>query len=296
MRTGRPGEDVPRLKALLARHGIKPRHRLGQNFLEDPHVAERIVLASGVRDGDLAVEIGPGLGALTVPLARRASGVIAIEVDRRLCLALGQLLKDAGLDDKVQLCQADARKVDLRKLAEEASLRLGTRKARARVVSNPPYYMASPLLYLLLQDWDLWDGIALTVQLEVAQRITAHPGTRAYGALTVLCRFYFEPRLEFRVPRNAFHPRPEVDSALANLLPRPRPLCCVDDAALRKVVKAAFTHRRKMGPKSLSQALGLDVRFVKDCFLRAGIDPESRPEAISPEGYGALASLLEAER
>lgn len=285
------------IRDALAGYEVKPQRRLGQNFLREDGVARRIVEAAGVEAGDAVVEVGPGLGALTIHLARKGARVLAVEVDPRLCSALRKVIDEAGLGGNVKVLQRDIRRIDWESLvAELVGIReggVGPREGRrAKLVSNPPYYLSSPLLYDIIRHRGLWESVALTLQMEVAQRVAALPGKEGYGALSVLARTYFEPKLAFRVSRRAFFPPPEVDSAVLCLVARQTPLVRVDQAAFTKVVKGAFRHRRKTAANALREALGLDRDILEPCFSLAGVDPTARPDELGPAEFGALAQAL----
>lgn len=292
-----PRAGRERVRDALAGFKVKPQRRLGQNFLRDDGVARKIVEAAGVEAGDAVIEVGPGLGALTIHLARKGARVLAVEVDPRLCSALRKVIDEAGLGDKVHVRQGDIRKMDWESLVGElAGMREGgvgsQEGGRAKLVSNPPYYLSSPLLYDIIRHRGLWERVALTLQLEVAQRVAALPGEEGYGALSVLARTYFEPRVAFRVSRRAFFPPPEVDSAVLCLVVRRAPLVRVDQAAFTKVVKAAFRHRRKTAANALREALGLGRDVLEPCFSLAGVDRAARPDELGPAEFGALAEVL----
>ncbi|MBF0294110.1 MAG: 16S rRNA (adenine(1518)-N(6)/adenine(1519)-N(6))-dimethyltransferase RsmA [Magnetococcales bacterium] len=259
-----------------------PRKRIGQHFLTDVAIAERIVQTSGVAPGDCVVEIGPGLGALTRPLLAHAGRVLAIELDERLPEHLMRVT--AGLGE-LQVERGDALQADYRELAA----RLG---GPLQIVANLPYYLSSQLLLHFLAQGDAIARMTLMFQAEVAQRIAARPGTKAYGTLSVLCGVWLESEILFTVPPTAFHPPPKVMSAVIRLTRRAEPLTPVEDPALfSRVVHAAFGQRRKV----LSNALKVLDPAPVAWLQRAGIDPERRGETLSIVEFAGLARTLHQE-
>ncbi|MBF0180069.1 MAG: 16S rRNA (adenine(1518)-N(6)/adenine(1519)-N(6))-dimethyltransferase RsmA [Magnetococcales bacterium] len=259
-----------------------PRKRIGQHFLNDAALAERIVLASGVTHGDWVVEIGPGLGALTRPLLTHTGRVLAIELDERLPEHLMRVT--AGLGE-LRVERGDALRVDYRELAA----RLG---GPLQIVANLPYYLSSQLLLHFLEQGDAIARMTLMFQDEVAQRIAARPGTKAYGTLSVLCGVWLASEILFTIPPTAFHPPPKVMSAVIRLTRRAQPLVPVEDPALfSRVVHAAFGQRRKV----LSNALKVLDPAPAAWLQRAGIDPERRGETLSIAEFAGLTRAIQQE-
>ncbi len=274
--------SVHSVRRFLAEKGIRPSRRLGQNFLTDRGIARRIVSASGVQPGESCLEIGAGLGMLTEALAAAGGDVTAVEVDARLAEELSARFSGrAG----VRVVHGDFLKLDFRDLLAPARLPV-------RVVANIPYSITTPIIERLLEHRDDVSGIALLVQREVAERVTAAPGTRQYGSLSVFCQMLAAPRIAFTVPRHVFHPEPEVESVLLLLTPgRPRASRAEMDAALR-LARAAFTQRRKRLPNPLSEALGVPKQDVEETLRRAGLDPDRRAEDLGVDDYLRLAEIL----
>lgn len=256
------------------------RRALGQHFLRDPGIARAIVELLAPTPADLVVEIGAGEGALTLELARRAGRVIALEVDGRLAARLRTRLP--GLD----VVEADARGWDYGGLARPAG-------GRALVVGNLPYSVGTRILLALLRARQAIDAMALMLQREVAERVTASPGGRAYGSLSVLAQLHWDVRIALRVPPGAFRPPPEVDSAVLRLTPLGTPRVEVEDEAwFERVVRAAFGQRRKMLGNALAGGLARPVADVRAALEALGIDPARRAETLTILELASVAAGL----
>jgi 16S rRNA (adenine1518-N6/adenine1519-N6)-dimethyltransferase len=256
------------------------RRALGQHFLRDPSVARAIVDLLAPTAADLVVEIGPGEGALTEHLARRAGRVVALEVDRPLVDRLRRGLAT------VEVVEADARTWDYGALARPPG-------GRVLVVGNLPYSVGKPILQALVDARTAIDEMALMLQLEVAERVAAAPGTKTYGSLSILTQVYCEARIALRVPPGAFRPPPKVESAVLRLRPLARPR--VDAAEQRRfhaVVRAAFAQRRKTLANALAAGLALSVATAREAATSAGVDPGRRAETLDIKEFAALARRL----
>ncbi len=275
-RPGRP-ESV---RTLLARHDIRPSRRLGQSFLVQPGVAERIARAAEIPPDGSVIEIGPGLGILTRALAPLARKVAAIEVDHRL---VGILREEGDLPLSVEVIEADALDVDYDALAR----RLG---GPVFVVANLPYAISTPLLFRLLESRDVIRRWVLMLQREVGDRLAAGPGTREYGALSVPIQLFADVKRLFTVGPANFHPRPEVASLVLRFDLRAAPSVPVlRRDVLSRVVRESFNRRRK----TLSNALSALVAETGPApFAEAGIDPRRRGETLSPEEFAGLANAF----
>jgi 16S rRNA (adenine1518-N6/adenine1519-N6)-dimethyltransferase len=257
---------------------IRPKKSLGQNFLTDLHFLQKIVDSAQVSDQDLVVEIGPGMGHLTRELATRARKLIVIELDDRL---IPRLRDEFGSLPNVEIIHSDALQYDYGSLPE-----------RGKVVANLPYYISTPLIQRLIAHRDRFSTLTLMLQREVAERIAAEPGGKEYGYLSVLVQYFAVPRLEFTVPAAAFTPRPKVDSAVLTMVMRDHPEHVVADEALfLRVIKAAFSQRRKTLRNSLSQ-LGYPREIMDAVSARTGIDLGRRAETLSVVEFGILADFL----
>jgi 16S rRNA (adenine1518-N6/adenine1519-N6)-dimethyltransferase len=275
-------DDLPPLREVIRRHGLAARRSLGQNFLLDLNLTARIARAAGPLEGVTVVEVGPGPGGLTrALLALGASRVIAIERDERCIAALQEL--GAHFGDRLVVIAGDALQVDLTAYFHSGPI---------RVVANLPYNIATALLvsWLTVEPWPPWyDMLVLTFQREVAQRIVAAPGSKAYGRLSVLAGWRTNAQLLFDIAPRAFVPAPQVTSSVVRLVPRAQPLPC-DRRRLEQVVAAAFGQRRKMLRQSL-KPLGVDALAL---LSAAEIDPTARAEDIPVEGFVRLARALAA--
>ncbi len=270
-------DDLPPLREVIRRHDLRAKKSLGQNFLLDLNLTARIARAAGPLEGITIVEIGPGPGGLTrALLALGAKRVIAVERDPRAIAALGEIA--ARHPARLELIEADALTFDPRPyLASE----------RARIVANLPYNIATALLvsWLAIEPWPPWyDRLVLMFQREVAERIVAAPGSKAYGRLSVLAQWRTVPKILFEISAKAFVPPPKVTSALVEFVPRAAPLACAREA-LEAVTAAAFGQRRKMLRQSL-KSLGVDPALL---LAKAALDPTARAEEIPVEGFVGLA-------
>jgi 16S rRNA (adenine1518-N6/adenine1519-N6)-dimethyltransferase len=256
------------------------RRALGQHFLRDAGTARAIVDLVAPTAADLVVEIGPGEGALTEQLARRAGRLIALEVDRELIERLRRRLPT------IEIVKADARTWDYGALARPPS-------GRVLVIGNLPYSVGKPILQALVEARTAIDQMALMLQLEVAERVAAAPGGKTYGSLSVLTQLYCDARIALRVPPGAFRPPPKVDSAVLHLRPLPAPRVDVgDEARFHAVVRAAFAQRRKMLANALAAGLGVSVGAAREAAMMAGIDAGRRAETLDIKEFAALARRL----
>jgi 16S rRNA (adenine1518-N6/adenine1519-N6)-dimethyltransferase len=267
-------------KALLGRHGLRPRTTLGQHFLVDPNTIRKIVSAASIEPGSLVVEVGAGLGALTVGLVAAGASVIAIEQDRSLEPALAEVVGD--LDD-VEVVWGDAVTLDYDRL-------LGGRAAR--VVSNLPYQVATPLVLRVLQEVDLVSELLVMVQREVGDRLVASPGTEAYGAVSAKIAYFASSRVEFKVSRAVFLPEPDVESVVVRLTRRPEPPVLGDRRGIFAVIDAGFATRRKTIRNALRGA-GIDNDVVDAALDAAGVDGSERAERLGLTEFAAIASVLD---
>lgn len=266
--------DLPPLREVLARHEIRATKTLGQNFLLDLNLTRKIARAGGPVHGQTVLEIGPGPGGLTRALLAEGAGhVVAVERDRR-CLAALEDLADA-VPGRLTLVEADALEVDEHALSPRPD----------RIVANLPYNISTPLLFKWLDRLELFKSLTLMFQKEVAQRITAAPGGKAYGRLSVMVQWRCRAAALFDVPPRAFTPAPKVTSTVIGLEPRAHPLAPADASSLETVVAAAFGQRRKMLRSSLKQ-ISADPAGL---LAAAGLEPTLRAENLSVEQFCALA-------
>jgi 16S rRNA (adenine1518-N6/adenine1519-N6)-dimethyltransferase len=269
----------PPLRTVIERFGLRADKRLGQHFLLDSNLLRRIVAAAGDLRGRTVVEIGPGPGGLTrALLATPAALIIAIERDPRCLLALQDLA--AAADGRLRLIEADALTIDLADLSG----------GQLAVVANLPYNIGTPLLLRWLGRLGHLERLTLMFQREVAARLAAPPGNRAYGRLSVLAQWLCEVRCVMHLPARAFVPPPKVASSLIQLTPRPQPLAPADRQCLERVLAAAFQQRRKMLRASLKS-----LTDRPDALLdAAGVPATARAEQIDVEGFCRLARCYQA--
>ena len=275
--------------AILKKYDFKIQKKFGQNFLIDPHVLEKIVEAAELTPEDCVVEIGPGLGAMTQYLAKRAGRVAAVEIDRALIPILQETLADC---ENVEIINEDILKVDLARLAEEKN---GGRPIK--VVANLPYYITTPIVMSLLEKRVPLYSMTIMVQKEVAERMQAGPGGKEYGALSLAVRYFADARIVANVPPNCFIPRPGVGSAVVCLKRYEEPPVSVsDEDLLFSVIRASFNQRRKMLVNSLYNAAGLSFskETVREALLSMGMPETVRGEALTLEQFARLTELLAA--
>lgn len=268
---------------VLRTFGVRPRKRLGQHFLVSRRVLDRLLAEAEPLPADFLLEVGAGLGTLTVALAATGAPVVAVEVDARLIPILREAT--AGFP-RVRILHGDIMALDL------ITVTMG--QPTVKLVANLPYNIASPLLVHCLESLPTLTRAVVTIQAEVAQRIQARPGNKDYGALSVAVQFRAEARRVLRVPPGAFYPPPEVHSAVLRLDVRPQPRVRVRDEALFfAVVRAAFGQRRKMLRSALPGLRpGVAAAQVRAACDRAGIDPRRRGETLDLEEFGSLADAL----
>ena len=266
--------SLPPLRDVIKRHGLGARKSLGQHFLLDTNLVDRIVRDAGPLKGCQVIEVGPGPGGLTRSLLKSdADHVTVIEKDTR-CIQVMEELSTA-FPGRLTIVEGDATKIDPQDL---------TSKPRA-IVANLPYNVSTALLTRWLAQADAYESFTLMFQKEVADRLVAEPGSKSYGRLSVLCQWLCETRPLFNVSRDAFIPPPKVASTVVRLRPRPTPLAPAELIHLERVTAAAFGQRRKMLRQSL-KSIGIRAED-------AGLDPTARAETLRVEDFCALARLLE---
>ena len=267
------------IQALLEAHRLRPSKALGQNFLADNNMAEHIVRLAGVQPGDHVVEVGPGLGSLTLALCDAGAQVLAVELDRRLAAVLSEVVRDQNVDVMV----ADALEVDWTTLLAGHE--------RWTMVSNLPYNVATPVVVRALETAPMIDRFLVMVQREVGERLAAGPGSKAYGAVSVKVAYYAQADVVGTVPPAVFVPKPKVDSALVRLQRNAAPAVSVaDPERMFELVRAGFATRRKMLRRAVAPALSLAPGDRAEwVFQRAGIDPSARAETLTLGQWADLA-------
>ena len=278
--------NVNTVRELLTRHGFTFSKALGQNFLINPSVCPRMAQAA-VNGGDNVgvLEIGPGIGVLTNELCKLARRVVAVELDKRLIPVLEETLSEY---DNLRVINADVMELDLNKLIEEEFGGMDV-----VVCANLPYYITSPIIMKLLEDRLPVKTITVMVQKEAAQRLSAAPGSRDSSAITVAVSYYADAQTLFGVSAGSFMPAPKVDSAVIQLTLREPSMKPRDEAALFKVIRAAFAQRRKTVLNSLSSSLGLDKSAVSDILVSVGVDPSARAERLTLDDFIRISDALQ---
>ncbi|HHV46236.1 MAG TPA: 16S rRNA (adenine(1518)-N(6)/adenine(1519)-N(6))-dimethyltransferase RsmA [Tissierellia bacterium] len=272
------------IREILDRFGFRFSKSLGQNFLIDGNIVRNIVKGANISKDDYVLEIGPGIGTLTEELAINAKKVVSVELDKKLLPILEYTLSKY---DNVEIVNGDILKIDIKGLIDE---KLGG--GPVKVVANLPYYVTTPIIARLIEDDLNIESITVMVQKEVADRMVAGPGNKQYGSLTVFVNFYSEPRILLTVPKTVFMPQPKVDSAVIRLNIKENNTD-VDRKLFFKVVKAAFSQRRKTILNSLSNKdLGLDKEKTKEILEKCNISPNERAENLKIEDFIKISKTL----
>ncbi|WP_028274399.1 16S rRNA (adenine(1518)-N(6)/adenine(1519)-N(6))-dimethyltransferase RsmA [Atopococcus tabaci] len=282
-----------RTQEILEQFGLSAKKSLGQNFLIDTNILHNIVKSAKVDNQTNVIEVGPGIGALTEQLARAAKKVVAFEIDDRLLPVLEETLAPY---DNITVLHQDVLKADLDQVAAEHF----SPDDPLVLVANLPYYITTPIIMHFLESSLKLDSMTVMMQKEVANRISAAPGTKAYGSLSIAIQYYMDAEVAFTVPKTVFRPMPNVDSAIIHLTRKDKPAVTVkDEAFFFAVVRASFVQRRKTLRNNLQTAFGKE-EAVKDklaaAFEKSGIDPSRRGETLSLEEFGRLADALIDER
>ena len=291
---------------ILQAFHLKADKNLGQNFLVEGSVVNRIAKAAELTPEDTVLEIGPGIGTLTQALAMTGASVVSVELDKRLIPVLQETV---GAYKNVRIVQGDILKVNIPEIIAEVKADRKTADAAGevaeaeseikqsdtfKVCANLPYYITTPIIMYLLEQKLPLERLVVMVQKEVAERMTAEPGGREYGAISVAMQYYTEPKIAFIVKAGSFLPAPKVDSAVLVCKKRSTPPVEVpDEKTFFKVVAAAFSVRRKMLNNSLKNMGGLNGEQVKAWLDRAGIDGRRRAETLSLEEFAMLARTWE---
>ena len=277
---------------IIKKYDFNFQKKFGQNFLIDTHVLDKICSESGLGKNDLAIEIGPGIGALTQYLAITAKAVVAVEIDKNLLPILGDTLKDYK---NTELINADFLKVDLEKLIDECIQKYGEFD-NIRIIANLPYYITTPIIMNVLESHTHIDSITVMIQKEVADRMQAAPGSKNYGALSLAVQYYSDPYVVAFVPQNCFIPRPKVGSSVIRLdIYKDKPIKTVNEKLMFQIIRAGFNQRRKTLVNSLMNFEGL--QFSKNKIIHAlsllGKSEKIRGEALSLDEFAQLAEYLQ---
>jgi len=250
----------------MMRYKVYPRKRLGQNFLRDANIVNKIISSCGLKKEDIVLEIGPGSGALTEKICKAAEKVYAVEIDRYLCQILNSSLSACK---NLEILNSDFLKINLQKF-----------KKNFKIIGNLPFYITSPIISHIIGQREFLDSVFITVQKELAQRIIAKPGNKQYGAFSCFVQFYTKPKILFDIKRGCFWPRPEVDASFMHLKVRSRPAVEVEDEELfLRLIRTAFNQRRKTILNSLAKIVSKDKLLL--LLNDLNINATSRAENLS---------------
>ena len=273
------------------RYDFRLSKSLGQNFLIDKNILDKIIEGSFIGPEDLVIEIGPGIGALTAVAAEAAGKVVAVEIDKKLIPILKETL--VGYDN-VEIVNKDVLKTDLAELIRENEIldaESGRKCSGVKIIGNLPYYITTPIIMKVLEDRVPVDSVTIMLQKEVADRIKASPGGRIYGALSVAVQYYCTVEHIANAPKEVFIPRPKVDSAVIRLnIRKEKPVKLLEESAFFEVVKGGFGQRRKTLANSLTGVRGLSKEDTGKVLEAASIDPQRRAETLSLEDFAAIAN------
>jgi 16S rRNA (adenine1518-N6/adenine1519-N6)-dimethyltransferase len=267
----------------LAEYGLIPKKKLGQHFLTDRNILRKVIREAHVEDEDVILEVGPGLGEMTLELARQGKKVIAIEVDPKLVQVLNKKIADYP---NVEVIQADVLKVDFRQIR-------GHVEGPMKVVANLPYQISTPLLFRFLESREVFSALTLMLQKEVADRIVSPPGRKEYGPLSIFVQLVSDVSVRFFIKPTAFFPPPKVGSAVIHVVWRKKPVVELQDEEwFKAVVRGVFAYRRKTLINALRHS-GLSLpEEMSGRIERLEIDPRRRPETLTIQEFGRLAEAL----
>ena len=272
-------------KEVVQKHNFKFSKSLGQNFLIDTNVIDRILEGARVKEGDYVIEVGPGIGTLTKEMGRSAEKVVAIEIDKTLIPKLEETLEDFP---NIEVINQDILKVNVQELVKE-KLNGGP----VKLVANLPYYITTPIVMKFLEEDIPVTDIVVMVQKEVADRMNAKPNTKDYGALSVAVQYYCDTEIVAKAPRHMFMPQPNVDSTVIGLHVREEQIYHVDNEDIFfKTVKASFGQRRKTLLNSLGGLGFLSKDQIKEALKEANIDEKRRGETLSIEEFASLSNAV----
>ncbi len=273
------------IREIRDKFGFRFSKSLGQNFLTDKNVIDRIIEGSDIGPEDLVIEIGPGIGVITREAAQAAKKVIAVEIDSDLIPILEYTLGDL---DNVEILNRDILKTDLKKLISEQDF-----SGKVRIIGNLPYYITTPIIMKILEEDTGAASVTVMMQKEVADRLKAGPGSKDYGAISLMVQYYAEAREVVKVPRTVFVPQPKVDSTVLRLdIRSEKPVKVKDEEHLFKVIKAGFGQRRKTLLNALSVLGDVTKDDIREALEKAGIDPVRRGETLSLEEFARLSDAL----
>lgn len=277
------------IRQIKEKYGFRLTKSLGQNFLTDKNIIDSIIEGAGIGPEDLVIEIGPGIGVITYEASLTARRVIAVEIDKNLIPILQETLAER---DNIQIINEDILKTDVNRIIEDAKA-IDPQIKGVKIIGNLPYYITTPIIMKLLEEGVNADGITIMMQKEVADRIKAAPGTKAYGALSIAVQYYCAVESVVNVPKEVFVPQPKVDSTVLTLkILKDRPVEDVDREIFFAVVKAGFGQRRKTLNNSLTGVGGVSKEIAAQALSEAGIDPSRRAETLSLQEFAKLSNQV----
>ncbi|OGQ12367.1 MAG: hypothetical protein A2026_08340 [Deltaproteobacteria bacterium RBG_19FT_COMBO_46_12] len=271
------------IKQELKEYGLFAKKRLGQHFLVDRNILDKVIRTAQVEKEDIILEVGPGLGEMTRALARQANKVIAVEIDSKLAVILKQKLRDFS---SVEVVESDILKMDFSQVFRKE-------KHPIKVVANLPYQISTPLLFRFIEFKETFSTLTLMLQKEVAERIVASPGRKEYGPLSIFIQMFSDVAIRFFIKPSAFFPPPKVESAVVHMSFREKPAVNLEDEKwFKKVVKGCFGYRRKTLMNALKHS-GLPLpKSTESKMEKIGIDPKRRPETLTIQELVCLADAL----
>jgi 16S rRNA (adenine1518-N6/adenine1519-N6)-dimethyltransferase len=271
----------------LKEHGLVPRKRWGQHFLVDRNIINKVVRTAQIGEKDHVLEVGPGLGEMTLLLSRQARRVIAVEIDPKLVAILREKTASSS---NIEVIEEDILKLDFKQLLRPDGLPI-------KVVANLPYQISTPLLFRFIESREIFSTLTLMLQREVAERLVASPGGKAYGPLSVSVQVVSDLSIRFFIKPTAFYPPPKVESAVVQLVWRERPLVDLSEEVwLHRVVRACFGYRRKTLINALKHSDLPLPPSPEERLERIGIDPQRRPETLTIQEFIRLAEVLRNNR
>ena len=274
---------MPSIRKELAQYGLTPRKRWGQHFLVDRNILNKVIRTAELEKGDVVLEIGPGMGEMTLALAHQVKKVIAVEIDRKLVKVLKE--KTAGFSN-IMVIEGDVLKISFEQLYRQGHQQL-------KVVANLPYQISTPLLFRFIESRNLFSTLTLMLQREVAERMIASPGGKDYGPLSIFAQCVLDLSIQFYIKPSAFFPPPKVESAVVRMVWKESPFVRLEEKGwFKKVVKGCFSYRRKRLINALRHA---DLPLPEDLEKRIekiGVDPQRRPETLTIQEFVQLATAL----
>ena len=279
------------IQDIKERHDFKLSKSLGQNFITDRNVIEKIIDGAEINSDDLVIEIGPGIGVLTAAAAESAARVIAVEIDKKLIPILSETL---GGYDNIKVINRDILKTDINEIINEEK-EAGTFSGRVKIIGNLPYYITTPIIMSILERGGSVDSITIMMQKEVADRIKSSPGGKTYGALSVAVQYYCDVHQVTSVPKEVFVPRPKVDSTVLQLSVRKeRPVDLISEKVFFSCIKHGFGQRRKTLLNSLTGVCGLSKDQIREILSETGIEFNRRAETLDIKEFAAIANSVAA--